>query len=140
VLCTAEVGSLCRFVLSKAITASPWRGLLALGDKDARELQVYPGIVLCCVLIRFRSCDSAPVTAQRRVRMFVAIILVCAQMQDLRDCTAETASQVVTLAQAFFTEDECMDRSAQLRPSRLLHEMKPEEKMKVVCEHVPSDK
>jgi hypothetical protein len=73
--------------------------------------------------------------------MFVAIILVCAQaiMLDLRDCTAETASQVVTLAQTFFTEGECMDRSAQLGRSRLLHEMKPEDQMKVVCERVPND-
>jgi hypothetical protein len=72
--------------------------------------------------------------------MFVAIILVCAQaiMQDLGDCTAETASQVVTLAQTFFTEEECMDRSALLGRSRLLHEMKPEDNMRVVCEHVPS--
>jgi hypothetical protein len=71
--------------------------------------------------------------------MFVAIILVCAQaiMQDMRDCTAETASQVVTLAQTFFTEGECMDRSALLGPSRLLHEIKPEDKMKVVCERAP---
>ena len=72
--------------------------------------------------------------------MFVAIILVCAQaiMQDKRDCTAESASQVVTLAQTFFTEGECMDRSALLGPSRLLHEIKPEDKMKVVCERAPS--
>ena len=33
-----------------------------------------------------------------------------------------------------------MDRSALLGRSRLLREMKPEDKMKVVCEHVPSDK
>jgi hypothetical protein len=74
--------------------------------------------------------------------MFVAIILVCAQAitQNLRDCTAETASQVVTLAQTFFTEGECMDRSALLGRSGLLHEMKPEDQMKVVCEHAPSDK
>jgi hypothetical protein len=74
--------------------------------------------------------------------MFVAIILVCAQAitQDLRDCTAETASQVVTLAQTFFTESECMDRSALLGRSGLLHEMKPEDQMKVVCKHAPSDK
>jgi hypothetical protein len=74
--------------------------------------------------------------------MFVAIILVCAQAitQDLRDCTAETASQVVTLAQTFFTEGECMDRNALLGRSGLLHEMKPEDQMKVVCEHAPSDK
>jgi hypothetical protein len=74
--------------------------------------------------------------------MFVAIILVCAQaiMQDLRDCTAETASQVVTLAQSFFTEEECKDRSALLGRSRLLHEMGPEDKMKVVCEHLPRDR
>ena len=72
--------------------------------------------------------------------MFVAIILVCAQaiMQDLRDCTAETTSQVVTLAQTFFTEGECMDRSALLGRSRLLHEMKPEDKKRIVCEHVLS--
>jgi hypothetical protein len=73
--------------------------------------------------------------------MFVAIILVCAQaiMQDLRDCRAETASQVVTLAQTFFTEGECMDRSALLGRSRLLHEMKPKDQMKLVCKRVPND-
>ena len=73
--------------------------------------------------------------------MFVAIILVCAAtMQDMRDCKAETARQVVTLAQTFFTEDECMNRTALLDRTKLLHEMKPEDQMKVVCEHVPSDK
>jgi hypothetical protein len=77
-----------------------------------------------------------------RVMMFVAIILVCAQaiMQDLRDCTAETASQVVTLSQSFFTEEECRDRSALLGRSRLLHEIGPEDQMKVVCEHLPRDR
>jgi hypothetical protein len=75
------------------------------------------------------------------VKVFVAIILVCAQaiMQNMRDCTAETASQTVTLAQTFFTEDECMNRGAQLGRTRLLHEMNPEDQMKVVCEHPPGD-
>jgi hypothetical protein len=55
--------------------------------------------------------------------MFVAIILVCAAvLQDMRDCTAETANQVVTVAQTFSTEDECRNRTALLDRTRLLHE------------------
>jgi hypothetical protein len=73
--------------------------------------------------------------------MFVAIILVCAAvLQDMRDCTAETANQIVTVAQTFFTEDECRNRTALLDRTKLLHEMKPEDKMKIVCEHLPSNK
>ena len=74
--------------------------------------------------------------------MFVAIILVCAQaiMQDPRDCTAETANQVVTLAQTFSTEDECINRAAPLERTKLLHEMKPEDLMKIVCEHLSNNK
>jgi hypothetical protein len=73
--------------------------------------------------------------------MFVAIILVCAAvLQDMRDCSAETANQVVTLAQTFSTEDECRNRTALLDRTRLLHEMKPEDQMKIVCEHLPSNK
>jgi hypothetical protein len=73
--------------------------------------------------------------------MFVAIILVCAAvLQDMRDCTAETANQVVTVAQTFSTEDECRNRTALLDHTRLLHEMKPEDQMKIVCEHLPSNK
>jgi hypothetical protein len=73
--------------------------------------------------------------------MFVAIILVCtAVLQDMRDCTAETANQIVTVAQTFFTEDECRNRTALLDRTKLLHEMKPEDKMKIVCEHLPSNK
>jgi hypothetical protein len=73
--------------------------------------------------------------------MFVAIILVCAAvLQEMRDCTAETANQVVTVAQTFSTEDECRNRTALLERTRLLHEMKPEDQMKIVCEHFPSNK
>ncbi|HEX3571159.1 MAG TPA: hypothetical protein VHU44_10085, partial [Acidobacteriaceae bacterium] len=65
--------------------------------------------------------------------MFVAIILVCAAVvQDMRDCTAETANQVVTVAQTFFTEDECRNRTALLDRTKLLHEMKPEDQLKIV--------
>jgi hypothetical protein len=73
--------------------------------------------------------------------MFVAIILVCAQaiVVEMRDCTLGTASEIVKLSEPFFTEDECMNRAALLGRTRLLHEMKPEDRMKVVCEHLPSD-
>jgi hypothetical protein len=73
--------------------------------------------------------------------MFVAIILVCAQaiVEEMRDCTLESASEIVKLSEPFFTEDECMNRTALLGRTRLLHEMKPEDRMKVVCEHLPSD-
>ena len=42
--------------------------------------------------------------------MFVAIILVCAQaiVQEMRDCTLESASEIVKLSDPFFTEDECI--------------------------------
>ena len=72
--------------------------------------------------------------------MFVAIILVCAAvLRDLRDCSAETANQIVTLAQTF-TEDECRNRTPLLDRTQLLHEMKPEDRMKIVCQHLPSNK
>jgi hypothetical protein len=73
--------------------------------------------------------------------MFVAIILVCAAvLQDMRNCTPETANQVVTLAQTFSTEDECINRAAPLERTKLLHEMKHEDLMKIVCEHLPNNR
>ena len=73
--------------------------------------------------------------------MFVAIIFVCTQaiVLEMRDCTLESASEIVKLSEPFFTEDECMNRAGFLGRARLLHEMKPEDRMKVVCEHLPSD-
>jgi hypothetical protein len=73
--------------------------------------------------------------------MFVAVVLVCAQaiVQNMRDCTAETANQIVKLEQTFFTEDECMNRGARLGRSMLPRKMNSGDKIKVVCEPSPSD-
>jgi hypothetical protein len=66
---------------------------------------------------------------------------VCAQtvVLEMRDCTLESASENVKLPEPFFTEDECMNRTALLGRTGLLYETKPEDRMKVVCEHLPSD-
>ena len=73
--------------------------------------------------------------------MLSAIILVCMQagLHDVRDCTIDNASQIVKLEQSFFTEDECVTRGAVLGRIKLLREMKPGDKLKVVCKHLPSD-
>lgn len=73
--------------------------------------------------------------------MFVAVVLVCIQAiaQDMRDCSVESAIQIIKLEQFFFTEEECMNRGALVGRTMLVREMKPEEGMKIVCEHLPSD-
>jgi hypothetical protein len=73
--------------------------------------------------------------------MFVAVVLVCVQtiVQDMRDCTVGTAIQIIRLEQLFFTEEECLNRGSLVGRVMLLHEMKPEDEMKVLCEHRRSD-
>jgi hypothetical protein len=47
--------------------------------------------------------------------------------------------QIIRLEQFFFTEEECLNRGALVGRVMLLHEMKPEDEMKVLCEHRRSD-
>jgi len=73
--------------------------------------------------------------------MFVAVVLVCIQAiaQDMRDCSVGSAIQIIKLEQFFSTEEEFMNRGALVGRTMLLREMKPEDEMKVVCKHLPSD-
>jgi hypothetical protein len=47
--------------------------------------------------------------------------------------------QRLKLSEPFFTEDECMNRTALLGRTGLLHETNPKTECNVVCEHLPSD-
>jgi len=73
--------------------------------------------------------------------MFVAIVLVCVQaiVQDTHDCTVGTAIQSIEIEQFFFSEEECMNRGALVGRAMFLHEIKPDDEVKVICEHRRND-
>ena len=73
--------------------------------------------------------------------MFVAIVLVCVRpsCKTRMIVRSGTAIQSIEIEQFFFSEEECMNRGALVGRAMFLHEIKPDDEVKVICEHRRSD-
>ena len=71
------------------------------------------------------------------VRM--ALSMLDMALWDVKALTVGTAIQSIELEQIFLSEEECMNRGALVGRVMLLHEIKPEDEIKVICEHRRSD-